>query len=60
MKNRKKKRPGPKPMEEDQRRSYRMQIPLNELERFAIERAAASEGLPVAVWVRNQLILQTQ
>jgi len=55
MKKRKKNRPGPKPMSEDRRRRYRMQIPLNLSERQDVELAAAREGLPVAVWVRRQL-----
>ncbi len=58
MKKMKKKRRGPKPMSADQRREYRMQIPLNVAERFAVERSAAVQGLPVSVWARNRLLNQ--
>ncbi len=58
MKKRKKKRRGPKPMLADERREYRMQVPLNVAERFAVEYAAGAQGLPVAVWARNRLLNQ--
>ncbi len=57
MKKRKKKS-GPKRMSSDQKRSYRLQVSLNESEQFAIERSAATHGLPVSVWARNRLLNQ--